>query len=176
MGFWPKFTREAQIRHQNKFLMDSWLLASPYGSYGSPAVPYREASGSYGRWAVNLWPSTITAQCAALRSFAANLNYSLVFFTLPSMILNNIISIERPTPLQYATQCSAPCLNCFDKHCNPRRVRLAASACAAVQVKNAVLLLLLHCAPGLVQLNTATSACTIPSKKSRNVKASYENR
>ena len=46
--------------------MDGWLLASPYSSYGSPAVPYREASGSYGRRAVNLWLSTVTAQHAAL--------------------------------------------------------------------------------------------------------------
>jgi len=46
--------------------MDGWLLASPYGSYGSLAVPYHEASGSYGRRAVNLWPSTIMAGCAAL--------------------------------------------------------------------------------------------------------------
>jgi len=33
---------------QNKFMMDGWLLASPYSSYGSLAVLYREASGSYG--------------------------------------------------------------------------------------------------------------------------------
>jgi hypothetical protein len=46
--------------------MDGWLLASPYGSYGSPAVPYREASGSYRCMAINLQPSTVTARCAAL--------------------------------------------------------------------------------------------------------------
>ena len=67
MGFWLKFTREAQIRHQNKFLMDGWLLASPYGSYSSSAVLYHEASGSYGRWAMNLWPSTVTVWHVALQ-------------------------------------------------------------------------------------------------------------
>jgi hypothetical protein len=46
--------------------MDGWLLASPYGSYGSLAVPYREASGSYGRRDINLRPSTVTARRAAL--------------------------------------------------------------------------------------------------------------
>jgi len=49
--------------------MDGWLLASPYGSYGSLAMPYREASGSYSRRAVNLRPSTVTAQRAALPIF-----------------------------------------------------------------------------------------------------------
>jgi hypothetical protein len=66
MCFCFRFAREAQIRHQNKFLMDGWLLASPYGSYGNLAVPYREASGSYGRRDVNLRPSTVTARRAAL--------------------------------------------------------------------------------------------------------------
>jgi len=55
-------------------MMDGWLLASPYGSYSSLAVPYREASGSYGRQAVNLRPSTIMARRAALPPEALDSN------------------------------------------------------------------------------------------------------